>query len=730
MDAILKNTEFADIYVEQGETPAFCYRSGCTVYEEVFCGKRLRAAGWNAAGYTLNVLEAMPTRLTYRELRPADAFRLEVDGASMEYDWRFAGFEKTTEKRGDAEILHGTVTLTSAVLPFTVKVHTWLDGTAMLTRALELVNEDTVPHAVSALSVLSGGVEESTDKWNTYFDAHDAKELYSLGTMQSSFWGCEGLFAWQPLPDARFCVDGGFNRREHRHPAFFLKNNRTGMLWFGQLAYSGGYSFTFDKAAEPCRTGADANLAWDFALTGPKPLLVLGAGERYVTPAMHIGAVMGDLDDAVNETHRHLRRSVFILPDARGKKCWVEAGIGCERTMDMTAIRHFADTAAAVGAEVFLVDAGWYCPPHTATAEWGKRAGDWYPDPERFPNGIGEARDYVHAKGMLFGLWMEAERIGQLSRVWQERPELRSHPYASDEESILVDMSCKETAAWVESEIVRVIETYRPDVFRLDHNTRGDRWFTRTEQHGRPACGILRHYDAVYDLYARLRRRFPDVIFENCAAGGARTDIGMVQNFTHTWVSDWNVAPRSVAITNGMTMVLPPERVDRLVSGMFCHTRGSLDLQVRHTLFARPTTNSYNCIGSEMNPAQIAFVRHSFDLYKNFIRPFAGTDRVYHHTPEINGAEPTGVCVLERAAEDRSRAVIGVFYLSRAGEGETTVFPRGIDGGARYRVTFDNSGEIAETDGFALTQQGLRVRVGGSLQSELVLLEKIGAARK
>ncbi len=142
----------------------------------------------------------------------------------------------------------------------------------------------------------------------------------------------------------------------------------------------------------------------------------------------------------------------------------------------------------------------------------------------------------------------------------------------------------------MESEIARVIEEYQLDLFRLDHNTSETAWFTKTVQNGSPACGLLRQTQLVEEMFGRLRRRFPDVVFENCSAGGGRTDVGMVRNFAHTWVSDWNIPPRSIAVTNGMTMVLPPEYVDRLFSGMYSHCKGSLDTELRHALFGRPTT--------------------------------------------------------------------------------------------------------------------------------------------
>jgi hypothetical protein len=43
----------------------------------------------------------------------------------------------------------------------------------------------------------------------------------------------------------------------------------------------------------------------------------------------------------------------------------------------------------------------------------------------------------------------------------------------------------------------------------------------------------------------------------------------------------------------------------------------------------------------------------------------------------------------------------------------------------RYRVTWDNSGETCEVDGFTLMKQGITVRLEGPLTSELLLFEAL-----
>ena len=42
----------------------------------------------------------------------------------------------------------------------------------------------------------------------------------------------------------------------------------------------------------------------------------------------------------------------------------------------------------------------------------------------------------------------------------------------------------------------------------------------------------------VYDLYDRLRTKFPEILFESCASGGSRFDPGMLYYAPQTWTRD------------------------------------------------------------------------------------------------------------------------------------------------------------------------------------------------
>lgn len=732
MQKALFDSTCRNVYVHEEEgKKVFCYRTGMTVYEEYFENSRYVSAGWNASGYTLNVLEHFPARIDPGLFREPQAFDLEADGFSLAWDWDYVGFAQNEETaEGGAEQTHAVVTLKSRVRPLTVEVHTRLDGTPVFSRWLKVKNTGDAPMAIHAAAPFSGGVEV-LDGWKDYQQgAPDNEKIYSLGYMDYASWGHEGYFRWHALPNAEFSIAGKYRRDRHRQPFFALRNELLGSTMIAELGWSGGWRFSFDLDAD----GASSKLALRLELESQKPLILLDPGESFETPAVHIGMLQGELDDAVYAMHTHLRRSVFTLPPARGVLGWIEGGMGPEHSMSVEDSRHFIDTIAAVGGETFIVDAGWFCPPGAECEEWHSRSGDWRPNAERYPNGIAEIRDYAHSKGLLFGMWFDLERIGDRSEAAKEHPEWISRCYVHGYPNSQLNMADPQAAAWAEAELSRAITEYGIEVFRLDYNLDTTQLLNRIDRKNGPENAYIRYYQNVYAMYERLRRKFPDVIFENCAGGGGRTDVGFVANFTHTWISDWNVAPRSLAIVNGMTMALPPEWCDRLVSGMNCHTRASLDFQVRCTLFGRPSTNDYNAVGSVSNPDQLAFIRHTFDLYKTCIRPYIRDGRIFHHTPELvcghDGAggtveQPQGTAVLERAAADGSCSVVGVFRLADAGGEEvTTVYPRGLNAAFAYTVTRDNSGETYTAGGAALENEGVRVRLCGSMTSELLIFCK------
>jgi alpha-galactosidase len=710
--AYLNQSDWSDVHFVETPYPTISYRTGLTVYEESLVRGRFVGRGWNGAGY----INPDDIRLDPTQHPTPQAFDIEIEGQQLSSHWTWGGMEQRQE---DASC-HVIVTLRHAKRPVTVRVHTLLDGTPILTRWLEITNASDHTVGLGEAAVWSG-VLQKTPRWRAYLPGKNAP-LYDLGYFEDTHWGDEGNFRWHALPNACYRVDGRFRRDRYRHPVFMLHNNATGEHFIGQLAWSTGYSFEFDLDADMGTADNAARLCFRAGPDAPTPQRVIAAGEMIKTPEMHLGMVVGDLDAAVQAMHEHQRRTVF-LPQPAGRVGLVLSGIGPEQDITYESVFHEIETAASLGAEVFFIDAGWYTP---SIADWYHTAGDWDVSLARFPQGLKPIRDRAHERGMLFGLWMDADRIGAQSRIAHEHPEWVGMAYDGEKRlGDLLDLSNPAAAAWMEAEISRVFTENQVEFYKLDHNTTMTAHAQR-EHEGFIESTAWRHNEALYAIYERLRARFPNVIFQNCAGGGGRTDLGMMRFFNDTLYSDWQTAPRSFSILNGQSMALPPEYLNMLLGeGIRGHQAADIDFQARLIIFTHPLVAFLNPVPSKPNPVQMARARHAIDIYKTFVRPYLRDGRIFHHTPEFDGPEAQGWGVLELASQDRLHAMAGVFQLASPTQTEYTLRFRGLDASRRYRVTFDNDESACEIDGFVLTKQGIVVRVENALTSELLLCEAI-----
>ncbi len=706
------NNSYFDIYHHNNGGHRFCFRSGDMIYEENFSNGALISCGWNASGYPLNVLKNCTTYLNPKRYSEPFAFNIELDGQSVDFNLEFVDFK--TEKADNNET--AILTLKSNIVPVIIKVYTLIDGTQMLSRWLEIENKSDKPLKLSRLSVMSGGIESLDD--DTLDNAEDVNDVYSLGYFENDAWGKEGQFIRKALNPDCIRIESRFGRDRFRHPLLFIKNNLTGKIWFSQIGFSGGYAYSVDYNARPDKS--NTHLSFKAEITGHNPIYVIPPESKFVSPVVYIGLVQGCLDDAINEMHSHIRKSVLTLSEAEGKTALINCGMGAEHSMNVEDSKAFIDQFALMGGEIFTIDAGWECPPDEQM-EWPHYNGRNVPDKDRYPNGIKELCDYAHSKGLKFGLWVDIESVGKYCDIHEKHPEWHTVSALGEKPSKFLDMSIPEVSQWAESELARIIEEYELDLLRVDHNVDCTEYFgIRDTGFGIPECICIKHNEAVYRMYESLKKRFPDVIFENCAGGGGRTDLGMMRYFNHTWVSDWQKMPRSIAITNGMTMALPPERVDRLFAGMGCHTTGSFDAHLRNTMLGHISLNVISPADANINKKQMAFIKHSTDIYKEFIRPFLAESQIYHHTPDLRKSDYS---VLEISAPDKSQGAITVITLCSSDEKPITVKPKGIDISRDYKVTLDNESCSFVISGAKLKQRGIVVDISSALSSELVLYE-------
>ncbi len=717
----IQNTSCAKIAFPSDGASNARYTSGLTIYDEALIAGRWVGRYWSGKGFIeperlLRWVEPNVHSPTTTAGLDTASFQIEVDGQSLHFGWELVSTRDAPSAH--AGQLHGVVALKSTLMPLELQIHTEVDGTGFLTRWLSITNRADHPVALGAVWPLSG-VLVRVKEWQALMGGDAGANVFSVGSMSERMWGGEGAFAWQPLPSTALRLESRTGKSGHGTPFFVVRNEATGEHIVGGFAWSGNWAveLTCEQYAGP-----DATLAFRIGPVSPAPQRVIDAGETVETPKVHLAILETDFDGAIQSWHRHLRQSVMrTLPPQRENRVLYNHWGYHEHELTEERLMLEVDVAVEAGAEVFVVDAGWFGNIGT---NWWRTVGDWQCG-DRLPNGLEPVFAYAREKGLICGLWLDLERFGDQSNIVTRHPEWRLQRYGRATDSGDIDLTNPDAVNHLEQALIGVIERYKLELFRLDYNTMPFEG-GQTLRDGRAENTLWRYYENVYAMYERIAARYPDMLMENCSGGGGRTDIGLVSRFHYTWVTDWQIAPRTLRIVNGMSMALPPERIDRNAGvGQDGHQRADLDFQLRSCMLGHLTLTGIYPQQGEGSTDMVQRVRHHVDVYKESIRPFISSSKVFHHTPVLKTREPQGWAVLELASEDQSRAVVALFRLAGRADDTYLLRLRGVAAGRRYRVTFDNAGQTTEVDGASLLYGDLPIRLARALTSELVIVEEL-----
>ena len=148
--------------------------------------------------------------------------------------------------------------------------------------------------------------------------------------------------------------------------------------WYAGIEFSGRTRLTLWRAGD----GLSSTLGLD---PSPGPVVMrLGPHARFETPIVFLGAFAGGPDGAGNQL-RPWVRTVLGSPDTWSQHDYpftVNNSWGGGMEVNESVARQMIADAAALGFEMFHLDAGWF-----------RGVGDWYPDPRKFPHGLAPIAD-------------------------------------------------------------------------------------------------------------------------------------------------------------------------------------------------------------------------------------------------------------------------------------------------------------------------------------------------
>ena len=221
----------------------------------------------------------------------------------------------------------------------------------------------------------------------------------------------------------------------------------------------------------------------------------------------------------------------------------------CFDELNIDALKAEADTAAEMGIEAFMIDAGWF---GTGESGWSESVGDWVENTTGGPRGrLSELSKHVREKGMIFGLWFEPERAAKNSRAVAEHPDY----YIPCANQFLLDFSNSEAVSYITEVIAEQIKKYSIGWVKFD--------FNRSMPTDPSGCGFYRYLKGQRHFIMELRRRFPSLYITNCAGGGYRMELYQAQFTDSFWISDNQGPLGGIEIAKGTIKRMPPSCIER-----------------------------------------------------------------------------------------------------------------------------------------------------------------------
>lgn len=277
-----------------------------------------------------------------------------------------------------------------------------------------------------------------------------------------------------------------------------------------------------------------------------------------------------------------------------------------------------AKAGKEAGIELFVMDDGWFGERNDDTSSLG----DWVVNKKKLPSGISGLSRKVKELGLLFGIWVEPEMVSVNSRLYEAHPDwalqIPGKNHSEGRNQRVLDLTRKEVQDYVIEAMSSVFSSGDISYVKWDMNRTFTDYYSAALPAERQGEVAHRYVLGLYRCMKELTERFPHILFEGCAAGGNRFDLGILCYFPQIWASDDTDALCRAEIQNGYSYGYPLSVVSAHVSG--CPNHQTLRITPLETRFNVACFGSfgYECNFCDMKKEELDAVKAQIALYKKW----------------------------------------------------------------------------------------------------------------
>lgn len=544
-------------------------------------------------------------------------------------------------------------------------------GTDIITTWVEIGNAGKKPvtlfqFASAYLPMFRG------DNWLTHF--HGA-------------WGAEHTMDEEKLTNGQKVIANkdGLANTETDNPSFMLSldgkpQEETGKVFGGVLAWSGNYKLKLDVRNTALNIIVGMNEESSQYILEPK--------ETFVTPEFAM-TYSTNGKGGVSRAFHHWARQYKMNQGERLHDILLNSWEGVYFKVNQKGMDEMMEAFSAMGGELFVMDDGWFGNKYPRNGG-NSSLGDWEVCKEKLPEGIEGLLASARKHHIKFGIWIEPEMSNTKSELFEKHPDwilkFDNRPLSTGrgKTQVVLDLTNPKVQDFVFGVVDNLMTNY-PEIsyMKWDDNCSlldyGSSYLPKNKQ----SHLYIEYNRGLQKVLQRIRAKYPELVMQLCAGGGARVNYGLLPYFDEFWTSDDTDALQRIYMQWGVSGFFPAIAMASHVSADKNHQAGRrIPLKFRFDV-AMSGRLGMEIQPKDMNDVDKAFAKRAIAAYKD-IRPVVQFGDLYRL---VSPYDNKGVSSLMYVTSEKNKAV---FYAYKISHFINMVIPKvcmnGLDPSKNYRL--------------------------------------------
>ena len=510
------------------------------------------------------------------------------------------------------------------------------------------------------------------DNWLTHF--HGA-------------WGAEHTMDEEKLTNGQKVIANkdGLANTETDNPSFMLSldgrpQEESGKVFGGVLAWSGNYKLKLDVRNTALNIIAGMNEESSQYILEPK--------ETFVTPEFAM-TYSTNGKGGVSRAFHHWARQYKMNQGERLHDILLNSWEGVYFKVNQKGMDEMMEAFSAMGGELFVMDDGWFGNKYPRNGG-NSSLGDWEVCKEKLPEGIEGLLASARKHHIKFGIWIEPEMSNTKSELFEKHPDwilkIDNRPLSTGrgKTQVVLDLTNPKVQDFVFGVVDNLMTNY-PEIsyMKWDDNCSlldyGSSYLPKNKQ----SHLYIEYNRGLQKVLQRIRAKYPELVMQLCAGGGARVNYGLLPYFDEFWTSDDTDALQRIYMQWGVSGFFPAIAMASHVSADKNHQTGRrIPLKFRFDV-AMSGRLGMEIQPKDMNDVDKAFAKRAIAAYKD-IRPVVQFGDLYRL---VSPYDNKGVSSLMYVTSEKNKAV---FYAYKISHFINMVIPKvcmnGLDPSKNYRL--------------------------------------------